>query len=157
MSANTIFREITELLGGVHGQLSDAKIIERVTDLIAQAHTEMSTADWLLAHERWRSERWLRHDTNASGTQEEAVERRKRRVGRKWADVYKTEAMESRLAVEPDGSIVLYTTGYLPEIAIRPFDNRIEVIDMGVVERLAEQHGKPLVEWVMAELKAKAA
>jgi hypothetical protein len=57
MSANTIFREITELLGGVHGQLSDAKIIERVTDLIAQAHTEMSTADWLLAHERWRSER----------------------------------------------------------------------------------------------------
>jgi hypothetical protein len=49
MKANTIFRQIDELLAGVHGDLPDGEIVKRTAALIAQGD-RMPAAAWLVCH-----------------------------------------------------------------------------------------------------------
>ena len=44
MKETTVFREIDEMLAGVHGELTDDEIIDRVAALVAQAEPKMPVA-----------------------------------------------------------------------------------------------------------------
>jgi hypothetical protein len=135
MKANTIFREIDEMLAGVHGYLTDGEIIDRVAALAA-GDPETPPAAWLIHHARWHRERTV----GGTVTRAEATARgmRPARLG---------------LVVQADGTVVLHTrTDGFPTV-LRPPEVRDEVVDMADVERLDGQHpGKRLVELVKAAL-----
>jgi hypothetical protein len=153
MKETTIFREIDEMLAGVHGELTADEIVDRAAALVAQSDPKMTAAAWLVRHARWHRERTGMRFVGGLGpiTQAEATARKMRPA--MVIEAYKSRNMEARLVVQADGQVVLHTQiDNFPSV-LRPPESRDEVVDMADVGRLDEQHpGKRLVELVKAAL-----
>jgi hypothetical protein len=157
MKTNTIFREVDEMLAGVHGELTEGEIIDRTADMIGRSGTP--AAAWLVRHAQWHRDRCGTHFGGRPVTQAEAAARGLQRLKR--IEVYQTKHMDAWLTVRADGTMILHTRldGF-PSV-LRPPEIRDEVVDMADVEHLDGQHpGKRLVELVkaaLAELQREAA
>jgi hypothetical protein len=158
MRENMVFREIDEMLAGVHGELTDREILKRVAALVA-GDPEMTAAAWLVRHARWYFDRVGSRFTGAVVTPAEATARGMRPA--RTIEVYKSRAMEALLVVQIDGQVILHTTTDGFPSALRPPEVRDEVVDMTDIARLDKQHpGKRLVKLVKmarAELGCAAA
>jgi hypothetical protein len=157
MKESTIFREIDELLKGVHGELSPAAVLKRVSGLIAQGDprprgSARAAATWLIHHAQWYLDRTGSRFVEGGGV--------RTRVERGWSPargirVYQSWQMECSLLVQADGQIILHTENDGHAAMRRGLEPRDEPIDMAEVARLDEQHpGKRLVERVKAALGA---
>jgi hypothetical protein len=146
---NTVFREVDEMLAGVHGKLTKREILKRVAALVA-GNPKLTAAALLVRHAQWYRERTGMHFLGPISREAAAV--RKMRPAR-VIEVYRARNMEAWLVVQADGTIVLHTrTDGFPSV-LRPPEVRDEAVDMADIARLDGQHpGKRLVKQVKAVL-----
>jgi hypothetical protein len=99
MRESTVFRELDELMAGVHGELTDGEIMGRVAALVAG--DPVATA-WLVHHARWHRERTGMRFVGGAITQAEASARGMRPS--RCIEVYRARNMDAWLVVQVDGT-----------------------------------------------------